>query len=267
MAGYFETFNGDVLKANYVDPVYAAKSVLIPGLTTPADFKINGQTAYYYDRTGLQVTNGPAGRVLELEETGYRRIDVPLTQALKFGGYIPGVAIATVSEDVVGTEAALAANATILEENQLVLSAMVTGGTASKNTTASTKETIYDNIVDDIAEFIETNKHAPVAIIVSPKAKALLQKSDAFVKGNANFEANKAVIGEVAGLAVVDGLGMTGAEYIITDGNGYMHPHSLQKIELFGDIPGRVNTMVLQGEWCYGSQVIKASRLLVKKSA
>ena len=145
---------------------------------------------------------------------------------------------------------------------------MVTNGTESANKTASTKATIYDNIVDDIATFTKTNGHAPVAIIVSPTAKALLQKSEALVRGNAEFSVNQAVIGQVGGLAVVDGIGMpSGTEYIITDGYGYLHPHALVGLELFGNIPGRVNTVALQGEWKYGSQVIKATRLLVKKSA
>lgn len=268
MAGYYPTFNGDVLKVNYVDPVFEAKSILIPGLTTPMDAVVNGEQAYYFDIDGLLAEDGDAGRTLSLADSGANKITVDLKKSLAFGGYIPGVAIANVSEDVVGTKAAKSTNAIVAKENELALAAMVTGGTPSTNNTASTKATIYDNIVDDIATFTETNKHAPVAIIVSPKAKALLQKSEAFVRGNAEFTVNQAVIGQVCGLAVVDGIGMpTGTEYIITDGYGYLHPHALIGLELFGNIPGRVNTVALQGEWVYGSQVIKASRLLVKKSA
>ena len=194
--------------------------------------------------------------------------NIDLKKSLAFGGYIPGVAIADVSEDVVGTKAAKSTNAIVLKENELALAAMVAGGTESTNKTASTKATIYDNIVDDIATFTKTNGHSPVAIIVSPTAKALLQKSEALVRGNAEFSVNQAVIGQVGGLAVVDGISMpSGTEYIITDGYGYLHPHALVGLELFGNIPGRVNTVALQGEWKYGSKVIKASRLLVKKSA
>lgn len=268
MAGYYDTFNGDILKVNYVDPVFEAKSILIPGLTTPMDVVVNGESAYYFDIDGLEVSDGDAGRTLSLADSGATRVSVDLKKSLAFGGYIPGVAIADVSEDVVGTKAAKSTNNIVLEENKKVLAAMVAGGTESTNKTASTKATIYDNIVDDIATFTETNGHAPVAIIVSPKALALLQKSDAFVRGNAEFSVNQAVIGKVGGLAVVDGIGMpTGTEYIVTDGYGYLHPHALIGLELFGNIPGRVNTVALQGEWKYGSHVIKASRLLVKKSA
>ena len=268
MAGYYPTFNGDVLKVNYVDPVFEAKSILIPGLTTPMDAVVNGEQAYYFDIDGLTVSDGDAGRQLTLADSGATRVSIDLKKSLAFGGYIPGVAIADVSEDVVGTKAAKSTNAIVLKENELALAAMVAGGTESTNKTASTKATIYDNIVDDIATFTKTNGHAPVAIIVSPTAKALLQKSEALVRGNAEFSVNQAVIGQVGGLAVVDGIGMpTGTEYIITDGYGYLHPHALVGLELFGNIPGRVNTVALQGEWKYGSKVIKASRLLVKKSA
>lgn len=268
MAGYYNTFNGDILKLNYVDPVFEAKSILIPGLTTPMDVVVNGETAYYYDIDGLAVSDGDAGRTLSLADSGATRVSIDLKKSLAFGGYIPGIALADVSEDVVGTKAAKSTNAIVLEENKKVLASMVTGGTESTNKTASTKATIYDNIVDDIATFTETNGHAPVAIIVSPKAKALLQKSEAFVRGNAEFTVNQAVIGQVGGLAVVDGMGMpAGTEYIVTDGYGYLHPHALVGVELFGNIPGRVKTVALQGEWKYGSHVIKASRLLVKKSA
>lgn len=267
MAGYYDTFNGDIVKVNYVDPIWEAKSVLIPGLTTPDDIEVHGETAYFYDIDALEVTDGDAGRQLTLVDSAATRISVNLNRSLAFGGYIPGVAIDNISEDVVGTKAAKSTNAVVLKENKLVLAAMVAGGTASKNTTASTKETIYGNIVDCITEFTTSNEHAPVAVIVSPEAKALLQKCDEFVKGNANFTVNQSVIGEVAGLVVVDGLGMTGAEFIVTDGYGYVHPHALTGIELFGNIAGRVKTSVLQGEWQYGSKVIKASRLLVKKSA
>lgn len=268
MAGYYTSFNGDVLKVNYVDPVFEAKSILIPGLTTPMDAVVNGESAYYFDIDGLTVSDGDAGRQLTLADSGATRVSIDLKKSLAFGGYIPGVAIADVSEDVVGTKAAKSTNAIVLKENELALAAMVAGGTESTNKTASTKATIYDNIVDDIATFTKTNGHAPVAIIVSPTAKALLQKSEALVRGNAEFSVNQAVIGQVGGLSVVDGIGMpSGTEYIITDGYGYLHPHALVGLELFGNIPGRVNTVALQGEWKYGSQVIKASRLLVKKSA
>ena len=268
MAGYYTSFNGDILKINYVDPVFEAKSILIPGLTTPMDVVVNGEQAYYYEIDGLRVDDGDAGRTLSLADSGATRVSIDLKKSLAFGGYIPGVGIADVSEDVVWTKAAKSTNAIVLKENELALAAMVTNGTESTNKTASTKATIYDNIVDDIATFTKTNGHAPVAIIVSPSAKALLQKSDAFTKGNAEFSVNQAVIGDVAGLAVVDGTGMPEtAEYIVTDGYGYLHPHALVGLELFGNIPGRVKTVALQGEWKYGSQVIKASRLLVKKSA
>ena len=268
MAGYYTSFNGDIVKVNYVDPVFEAKSILIPGLTTPMDAVVNGEQAYYFDIDGLTVSDGDAGRQLTLADSGATRVSIDLKKSLAFGGYIPGVAIADVSEDVVGTKAAKSTNAIVLKENELALAAMVAGGTESTNKTASTKATIYDNIVDDIATFTKTNGHAPVAIIVSPTAKALLQKSEALVRGNAEFTVNQAVIGQVGGLAVVDGIGMpSGTEYIITDGYGYLHPHALVGLELFGNIPGRVNTVALQGEWKYGSKVIKASRLLVKKSA
>ena len=268
MAGYYTSFNGDILKINYVDPVFEAKSILIPGLTTPMDVVVNGEQAYYFDIDGLTVSDGDAGRQLTLADSGATRVSIDLKKSLAFGGYIPGVAIADVSEDVVGTKSAKSTNAIVLKENELALAAMVAGGTESTNKTASTKATIYDNIVDDIATFTKTNGHAPVAIIVSPTAKALLQKSEALVRGNAEFSVNQAVIGQVGGLSVVDGIGMpTGTEYIITDGYGYLHPHALVGLELFGNIQGRVNTVVLQGEWKYGSKVIKASRLLVKKSA
>ena len=268
MAGYYSTFNGDILKINYVDPVFEAKSILIPGLTTPMDVVVNGEQAYYYEIDGLKVYDGDAGRQLTLADSGATRVSIDLKKSLAFGGYIPGVAIADVSEDVVGTKAAKSTNAIVLKENELALAAMVAGGTESTNKTASTKTTIYDNIVDDIATFTKTNGHAPVAIIVSPATKALLQKSEALVRGNAEFSVNQAVIGQVGGLAVVDGIGMpSGTEYIVTDGYGYLHPHALVGLELFGNIPGRVNTVALQGEWKYGSKVIKASRLLVKKSA
>ena len=268
MAGYYTSFNGDILKINYVDPVFEAKSILIPGLTTPMDVVVNGEQAYYYEIDGLIVDDGDAGRTLSLADSGATRVSIDLKKSLAFGGYIPGVGIADVSEDLVGTKAAKSTNNIVLKENELALADMVTKGTESTNKTASTKATIYDNIVDDIAEFKKANGHAPVAIIVSPKALALLQKSDAFTKGNAEFSVNQAVIGDVAGLAVVDGTGMpTGTEYIITDGYGYLHPHALVGLELFGNIPGRVNTVALQGEWKYGSHVIKATRLLVKKSA
>ena len=207
MAGYYDTFNGDVLKVNYVDPVFNAKSILIPGLTTPMDVVVNGESAYYFDIDGLTVSDGDAGRQLTLADSGAVKQSIELKKSLAFGGYIPGVAIANVSEDVVGTKAAKSTNSIVAKENELALAAMVAGGTASTNHTASTKATIYDNIVDDIAEFKTANGHAPVAIIVSPKALALLQKSDAFVRGNAEFTVNQAVIGQVGGLAVVDGIG------------------------------------------------------------
>ena len=48
MAGYYTSFNGDIVKVNYVDPVFEANSILIPGLTTPMDVVVNGESAYYF---------------------------------------------------------------------------------------------------------------------------------------------------------------------------------------------------------------------------
>ena len=46
MAGYYPTFNGDVLKVNYVDQVFEAKSILNPSLNKPMDVVVNAKQAY-----------------------------------------------------------------------------------------------------------------------------------------------------------------------------------------------------------------------------
>ena len=84
MAGYYTSFNGDILKINYVDPVFEAKSILIPGLTTPMDVVVNAESAYYFDIDGLEAKDGDAGRTLELADSGAKKVTVDLKKSIAF---------------------------------------------------------------------------------------------------------------------------------------------------------------------------------------
>lgn len=274
-------WNTEELYANYVAPVLQDNVVLIPGLTiNPNITQINASAAVYYDITEGAVTDGAAGRNFVDNEAGNARKVVPLTQSLQISEKMPKVVKETTPVEFVGR---FLSNNTVKLQNRwgfLGLAALVNGGT-HKKAAATTHETIYGDIVDQVAAYDTANadKGGATAIIVGPASLAKLRKSPEFAM-NPSLNAQTVYdghVGYVAGLPVVYGKNldaikatdlpgysaMAGIEYIILNANAFMAPKIYDYIDLIErseHFPGSK----LIGEVPYGFEVAHPEQVYVR---
>ena len=185
-------------------------------------------------------------------------------------GIVPLVGHATISEDVIGRKLVDSANGVIALDNKKGLEAMVNG--LSVNSAQSTNSA-YDIVVDAVAKFNEDNAAKVVAgkatggwtattLIVGPAFYAKLQKSEAFVRGNANFSINEAVVGRVAGLDVVYTTAMPATvDFIVMNPNGFLAPKGVSATEVFDKVEGRPGAILAQSEMVYGFKQLDTNQI------
>ena len=227
-------WNADDIATNYIFPTLSDVSVLIPGLTTNPDLSIEvgGGSAFLYKDGDIAVEEGVAGRNFNNAEGGNYRIDIPLNRSFQIDEKVPLVAVEAISVEVLGTKLVNATKAMANAWGKKGLVAMILGGTAlySSSTNAASAlaaNTIYGTIIDDIETFDTKAGNLKKAeganyLIVSPKALALLRKSDEFLATSATAGVLKdGVVGAVGGLTVVLGKQLEGLDSVITLDNAY----------------------------------------------
>ena len=286
-------FDGDVLSLHYIQPTIEAKSIWIPGLTTAWDVSVDSETAYYYTSDTLEVSDGFAGRKLNLAESGAKRHSFDMHDSYGIGGVIPMVNKDTITEDVVGRKLVDTTKAIVSYDNKKGLDAILTtAGTTYTAKTYAKGSTAYGAVVDATATFNKDNKVvftaavgngqdgtqyevAPTAgakakggwkattIIVGPTFYAKLQKDEGFIRGNANYSLNEAVIGRVAGLDVVYSteLDETKAEFIIMAPTGFIAPKGVSATEVVTEVEGRPGATLVQAEMVYGFKVLDPKQI------
>ena len=150
---------------------------------------------------------------------------------------------------------------------------------AAKNWSAVTVVCNPDNyglIIDDIVKFKKDNKVVidqlthrakggwqPKTVIVGPEAYGMLQKSDEFVKHNADFTVNEAYVGKVAGLDVVYSPDLESANWIVMSPDGFLAPKGVSATEVFDKVEGRPGAILAQAEMVYGFEVLDPKQILV----
>lgn len=300
MANFYETYNGDILSLNYIQPTVEAKSIFIAGLTTAFDVSVNGQTAYYYTSETFDISDGEAGRKIDLSLTGGKRHSFDLEKSYGIGGIVPLVGHATVSEDVIGRKLVDSAAGVIAADNKKGLTVMISGDADGKKGKAKTytasEAGAYADVIDAVRVFNEANavKFEDVAgekaegtttrqkakggwvattLIVGPAFYAKLQKCEEFSKwapGQTQFSVNEAVVGRVGGLDVVYTTALTenDAEFIVMNPNGFLAPKGVSATEVFDKVEGRPGAILAQSEMVYGYKVLDEEQIHVyKKSA
>lgn len=281
MATILSKWDTEELYANYIAPVLESNVALIPGLTTNANVQeINASAAVYYVQADASVTSGDAGRDFVDNEAGNTRAVVPLNKSLQVAEKMPRIVAETTPTEFVGR---FLTNSTIKAMNRwgfLGLAALVNEGT-HKTGTATTKDTIYGDIVDQVAAFDAANaeKGGATAIIVGPSALAKLRKSSEFAM-NPSLSATTVqdgLVGYVAGLPVVyaknldsivasDLSGYTaisGLDYIILRSEAFLAP----KIYTYFDIIEKSEKFPgskLIGEIPYGFEVSNPDMVYVR---
>lgn len=195
-------------------------------------------------------------------------------------GIVPLVGHATVTEDIIGDKLVSSTEGVIALDNQKGLAAMLASGKHTENklplASKPTPATIYGLIIDDIVKFKKDNKVVidqsthrakggwqPKTIIVGPEAYGMLQKSDEFVKHNANFTVNEAYVGKVAGLDVVYSPDLDTANWIVMSPDGFLAPKGVSATEVFDKIEGRPGAILAQSEMVYGFEVLDPKQILV----
>ena len=275
-------FQGDILSLNYIKPTIEAKSILIPGLTCAFDVEVRGQTAYYFESDSFVISDGDAGRKLDLQLTGAKRKSFDLDKSYGIGGIIPMVGKDTLSEDIVGRKLVDSAKGVVAKDNAKALAAMINGLTVQ--TYAKTGVSAYQAVVDATVEFNEHNKvtftskeitgteatsnetakggWVAKTLLVGPSFYGKLQKCDEFVKGNANFAVNEAVVGRVAGLDVVYAQEMPSTcEFIVMSPDGFLAPKGVSATEVFGQVEGRPGAALAQAEMVYGYKQLDPNQI------
>lgn len=283
-------YQGDILSLNYIQPTVDAKSIWIPGLTCAFDVTVNGQTAYYYESETFDISDGDAGRKLDLSLTGGKRRSFDLEKSYGIGGIIPLVGHATVSEDVIGRKLVDSAAGVVAKDNIKGLAAMVNeitpltaeGSSAYEQVINAVAKFNEDNAVEFTANTIEgsestTNEKAKggwvaTTLIAGPAFYAKLQKSEEFSKwapGQTQFSANEAVVGRVGGLDVVYTTAMpSNVEFIVMNPNGFLAPKGVSATEVFDKVEGRPGAILAQAEMVYGYKQLDVNQIHVyKKSA
>lgn len=281
MATILAKWDTEELYANYIAPVLESNVALIPGLTTNANVQeINASAAVYYVQADASVTSGDAGRDFVDNEAGNTRAVVPLNKSLQVAEKMPRIVAETTPTEFVGR---FLTNSTIKAMNRwgfLGLAALVNEGT-HKTGTATTKDTIYGDIVDKVAAFDGANaeKGGATAIIVGPSALAKLRKSSEFAM-NPSLSATTVqdgLVGYVAGLPVVyaknlDSIAasdlsgysaISGLDYIILRSEAFLAP----KIYTYFDIIEKSEKFPgskLIGEIPYGFEVSNPDMVYVR---
>ena len=152
------------------------------------------------------------------------------------------------------------------------IATLETEGTVSENTTASTKATAYDNIVDARTALSEAK--VPVKgryLIVSPSFYSLILKNSEFIKasdlGQKILETG--AVGQIAGFNVYESANLT-AEFIAG------HPDCATRADEFAvpvhvqDLSGSgkyIGACAVQGRMVYGHKVTHPAGIYVKKNA
>lgn len=279
MPNFYETYNGDILSLNYIQPTVNAKSIWIPGLTCAFDVTVNGQTAYYYTSETFEISDGAAGRKLDLSETGAKRHSFDLDNSYGIGGVIPMVGHAAVSEDVIGRKLVDSAAGVVVMDNKKGLEEMIKS-LSVKTPTAS--ESAYEQVIDAVEAFntanaakVEDGKATggwvATTLIAGPKFYAKLQKSEEFSKwapGQTQFSANEAVVGRVAGLDVVYTTAMPATvDFIVMNPNGFLAPKGVSATEVFDKVEGRPGAILAQSEMVYGFKQLDVNQINAYKLA
>lgn len=191
-------------------------------------------------------------------------------------GVIPLVGHATVSEDIIGRKLMDSVSGVIALDNQKGIEAMVSGIAVGS---ASSTDSAYTVVVDAVQKFNKDNAVKVVSgkatggwtaktLIVGPEFYAKLQKCEEFIRGNATFSVNEAVVGRVAGLDVVYTTAMPATvDFIVMSPDGFLAPKGVSATEVFDKVEGRPGAILAQSEMVYGYKQLDTNQIKPYKIA
>lgn len=219
--------------------------------------------ADYDKKDGATMTHG---------DTSFITVNIDKDKAVN--ELIDGFDAQSVPGDLVADRLDSAGYSLALQMEQDASAELVAGGTALDNTTALTKATVYENIVDARTQLSEA--HVPTDgrfLLVSPETYALVLKSPEFVKASdlGDNVVQTGAVGRIAGFNVFEDTTLgENVEYVAG------HPNWFARIEEWAvpvavnDLTGSgsyIGAVAVQGRKIYAHKVTKAKTILVKKKA
>lgn len=156
-----------------------------------------------------------------------------------------------------------------------LINLLITNGTASKNTTALTKDTIYDSIVDEVAALKKKGLNpTEMWLAVTNETYALLLKSPEFIKASdlGDNVVQNGRVGRINGLNVYETNNIPDAsnvEYVIGNNvfchfvDEWMVPVTVNDLK-----DGKhIGASAVQGRRVYGTMVSRPETVTVKKKS
>jgi len=273
--------NADDLALNYIYPTLESVGVLIPGVTINPEVsvEVGAASAYYYKNDDPVVTDGAAGRQLSTNTAGNYRKDILLNKSLQVDELIPHAGSHAISVDIVGDVLVKAAIKAANAWGKKGLIEILNNATAVTGT-ASTKSTIYGNIIDAITAFDTANPERATGanyVIVTPAVLGLLRKSDEFISNTVTGGIlMDGIVGHVGGLTVLlskqlptivhgdlsNYQALAGVEFVVGAADAFIAPtgfknfRTIESEHYFG--------VKIQAEIVYGFDVADANRLFFR---
>lgn len=152
-------------------------------------------------------------------------------------------------------------------------SLLATKGTAYSNTTAMTKNTIYETIVDMKKQLKKAKVRANMLwLLVSPDVTALFEKSPEFIKASqlGDTVTTAGFAGRVSGMPVYETLNLPEGVEMIMGNSEFAHLVDEWKVPVsVNDLKDgkHVGASAIQGRRIYGRTISRPNTILVKKIA
>lgn len=211
----------------------------------------------------------------ELHESSTSYETLPIDQDKYVNELIDGYDAASVPDNLVADRLDSAGYSMGISIDSELVNLIVTEGTASENTAALTKDTIYDSIVDEITPLKKLGlKVSELWLAVTNETYAILLKSPEFVR--ATEMGDKVVkdgqVGRIAGLDVYETNNIPDeakVDYIIGN-NVFCHFVDEWKVPVaVNDLKDakHIGASAVQGRRVYGKKISRKNTVRVKKYA
>lgn len=217
----------------------------------------------YDPSTGMSATTGTLGYETLLT-------DKQLAFNERVDGYDAEAFIG--NQTLLGERLASGSHAMSIQIETALVNVLETQGTSETNTTALTKDTVFDVIIDSCVELTKANVPENGRwILVSPATQALLIKSNQFIKAS-DVGQNMLITGAVGqingvNIFVSNLLGAT-TEYIIGHSqNAHLAMEWQVEPRVKDAEVNFIGAAVVQGRKVYGAMVSNAKTIRVKKTA
>ena len=207
----FDTLYGGTAGIPYILKHIANNSLIIPNLTTPSEYQVNGDVAVWKEIYGdsAKTKSSTVREDMTPDDAYFKLHTIALNDYIGFDFYVNGydLSINGQGQLVETTLDAIAKSTRKLNEKYVGMLQTSGNFTACADTTAITSSNVLEKIALAIAEFNDKNEeygHEPTAIYVSRKVEACLREKCGATLTQSNGDIlYKGYLGEIFGLAIL----------------------------------------------------------------